>query len=130
MSKNSSSQQTDNALIICRCEGIRLEQIQASIRRAGVQTVNQIKKLTRAGMGPCQGHTCARLIEIILAAEANIPLGSEPYRSRPPVRGISIGRLAATSDEFDEPAGPVRVVMMRTSDEQSPTRAEIKDKNE
>ena len=130
MSKNSSSQQTDNVLIICRCEGIRLKQIQASIRRAGVQTVNQIKKLTSAGMGPCQGHTCARLIETILAAEANIPLGSEPYRSRPPVRSISIGRLAATSDQFDEPAGPVRVVMMRTSDEQSPTRAEIKDKNE
>lgn len=130
MSKNSSSQQTDHDLIICRCEGIGLEQIQTSIHRAGVQTVNQIKKLTRAGMGPCQGHTCSKLIEIILAAEAKIPLGSEPYRSRAPVRGIPIGRLAATSDQFDEPAGPVSVVMMRTSDQKSPTRSEIKDKNE
>jgi bacterioferritin-associated ferredoxin len=121
---------TRDKLIVCRCESVNLGQIQSTIRRCGAQTVNQVKKLTRAGMGSCQGHTCARLIETILAAEANIPLGSEPYRSRPPVRSISIGRLAATSDQFDEPAGPVRVVMMRTSDEQSPTRAEIKDKNE
>lgn len=130
MSKHFSSQQTDNTLIICRCEDIRLEQIQASIRRDGVQNVNQIKKITRAGMGACQGHTCARLIETILAAEAKIPLGLEPYRSRPPVRGISIGTLATISDQFDEPAGPVSVVMTRTSDEQSSTQSEKKDKTE
>jgi bacterioferritin-associated ferredoxin len=121
---------TKDELIVCRCESINLGQIKATIRRSGAKTVNQVKKLTRAGMGSCQGHTCARLIENILAAEAKVPPGSEPYRSRPPVRGVSIGRLAATANQFDEPAGPVSVVMMRTSDEQSPTRAEIKDKNE
>lgn len=81
-------------------------------------------------MGPCQGHTCAKLMESILAAEAEIPFGLEPYRSRPPVRGISIGSLAATSDNFDEPAGPVSVVMNRPPEEQNQTHSTGKDKNE
>lgn len=130
MSKNSSSQQTDNALIICRCEGIRLKEIQASIRRDGVQTVNQIKKLTRAGMGPCQGRTCARSVEAILATETGASAGKAAFRSRPPVRGVAVGTLATASDQFEEPAGPVSVVMMRTSDEQPPTRSDIKDTDE
>jgi bacterioferritin-associated ferredoxin len=126
MSKNSSSRQTDHGLIICRCEGIRLEQIQASIRHSGVQTVNQLKKLTRAGMGPCQGRTCARIVENILAAEAGTPLGTEAFRSRPPVREVSMGALATGADQFEEPAGPVRVVMTRSPDQHASAPAEKK----
>ena len=102
-------------LIVCRCENINLGQIQSSIRRSGVQTVNQVKKLTRAGMGPCQGRTCAKSVERILEIEAHSPMGTEPYRSRPPVRNISIGSLAAAADQYTEPTGPVSVVMLRTS---------------
>ncbi|NNL77280.1 MAG: hypothetical protein HKO68_13175, partial [Desulfobacterales bacterium] len=40
---------------------------------------------------------------------------SEAYRSRPPVRNISIATLAASADQYQEPAGPVSVVMLRTS---------------
>lgn len=126
MSKHLLSAPTDNELIICRCEGVRLEQIRKSIRHSGVKTINQIKKLTRAGMGPCQGRTCAALIETILAAAAKMPLGSEPYRSRPPVRGIPTGILAAGSDKFDEPEGPVSVAMTRATDRQSSTQSENK----
>ena len=118
MHKNQTSKQLDNELVICRCEGISLKQIQKSIHDSGVKTINQIKKLTRAGMGLCQGRTCAKLVETILAAEAKIPLGVEPLRFRPPVRGISLGTLAAGSDQFEEPAGPVRVIMTRTSEQE------------
>ena len=96
-------------LIICRCESVKLGQIQSSIHYSGAQTVNQIKKLTRAGMGLCQGRTCARSVETILATEAKATAGSEPYQSRPPVRGIAVGTLAVGADQFDEPSGPVQV---------------------
>jgi hypothetical protein len=52
--------------------------------------------------------------------ETNIPVGTEPYRSRPPVRNISIESLAASADQYIEPAGPVSVVMLRTSDSDQP----------
>jgi len=67
-------------------------------------------------MGPCQGRTCAQTVEKILEKETAIPSGSEAYRSRPPVRNISIATLAASADQYQEPAGPVSVVMLGTSD--------------
>ena len=106
---------TKDDLIICRCEGVKLGPIQSAISRSGAQTVNQVKKLTRAGMGFCQGRTCAKVVESILATEGNSPLGFEPFQARPPVRGLPIGALADTADEFDEPAGPVRVDLCRNN---------------
>lgn len=37
-------------LIICRCERVKFAQIHLATHRCGAQTVNQIKKATRAGM--------------------------------------------------------------------------------
>jgi 2Fe-2S iron-sulfur cluster protein len=130
MAKKSILEQTAQNLIICRCESVRLEEILASIRCSDVQSINQIKKLTRAGMGLCQGRTCARSIDAILAAEKSWSSGKEPFRSRPPVRGLSIGALASGSDQFNEPTEPVSVVMSRTSDEKPPIQPEIEDKSQ
>ena len=128
MHKNDATDNTNDELIICRCESVRLGHLRQTVRHSGVTTVNQLKKLTRAGMGPCQGRTCAKSVEQVLENEAKIPIGSEPYRSRPPVRNISIGSLAATADQYTEPAGPVSVVMLRTSsteqNDQDPTTEE------
>ncbi len=106
-------------LIICRCESVKLGQIQSSIHHSGAQTVNQIKKLTRAGMGLCQGRTCAKVIESILTSEGRMSAGTEPYQARPPVRGIPVAVLAEASDQFDEPAGPVSIALTRGADEDS-----------
>jgi len=117
MNSSDATTKTDNDMIICRCEGVRLGQIQAAAQRSGIQTVNQIKKLTRAGMGPCQGRTCARIVEALLTAAGRAPAGTEPYQARPPVRGIALGTLAVGADQFDEPAGPVRVSALHKPDE-------------
>ena len=114
MNPKNSFRKTETDPIICRCEGIRLGQIQATIRQYGPTNVNQVKKLTRAGMGPCQGRTCARIVETILA-----PAGTEPYQARPPVRNLALGTLAAGADQFDEPQGPVKVRALHKTDEQA-----------
>lgn len=111
--------------VICRCESVRLKQLQQAIRHSKVTTVNQLKKLTRAGMGPCQGRTCANLVERLIESEAGIPVGTEPYRARPPVRITSIAALAEFADQYDEPAGPVSVVMLRTSRSDPPDSEEM-----
>jgi bacterioferritin-associated ferredoxin len=109
-----------NDPVICRCESVRLKQLQQAIRHSKISTVNQLKKLTRAGMGPCQGRTCANLVERLIEREAGIPVGTEPYRSRPPVRITSIASLAEFADQYDDPEGPVSVVMLRTSKSDQP----------
>lgn len=115
MDKRDISYEANNELIICRCESVRLGHLRQTIRHSGVTSVNQLKKLTRAGMGPCQGRTCAGSVEQVLENEFKIPTGTEPYRSRPPVRNISIASLAASAEQYNEPTGPVSVVMLRTS---------------
>jgi len=104
---------SDNHMIICRCENVTLGQVKASIHHRGARCVNEVKKLTRAGMGQCQGRTCAGLIEIILSTETQTPVGKEPFKSQPPVRVLPIDHLAALADRFDEPAGPVSIAMTR-----------------
>ena len=47
--------------IICRCERVTKEEILKLIR-AGYTDLNEIKALTRAGMGACGGKTCENLI--------------------------------------------------------------------
>ncbi len=82
-------------LIICRCEEVTQGEIMDSIRR-GAQSVNDIKRMTRAGMGLCQGRTCQKLVSQLLQGSGRGLDGTFPKPStfRPPVRPIKLGDLA------------------------------------
>lgn len=58
--------------IICRCERVRKSEIVREIR-LGVRDMNQLKALTRIGMGGCGGKTCTDLI-LRIYREEGIPL--------------------------------------------------------
>ncbi len=58
--------------IICRCERVSAGEIRALIR-AGVRDINEIKTVTRAGMGACGAKTCHNLI-LRLFREEGVPL--------------------------------------------------------
>ena len=85
--------------IICRCEEIRRSEIQAAID-AGCTSVTAIKKYTRAGMGPCQGRTCAAQITRILM-QNGITTDGALYgdKSRFPVVPCILGELEETQHE-------------------------------
>jgi bacterioferritin-associated ferredoxin len=91
------SQQTpadDDDIIICRCEEITKGEIKAAIRN-GMQTVNGIKRITRAGMGLCQGQTCQRLVIQIIAEELRQSVADiEPTTARGPVRPLKLAVFA------------------------------------
>lgn len=48
--------------IVCRCERVTLAEIKDVIR-SGVRDMNEIKAITRAGMGACGGKTCSSIIK-------------------------------------------------------------------
>ncbi|MCL4439891.1 MAG: (2Fe-2S)-binding protein, partial [Firmicutes bacterium] len=48
-------------IIMCRCEDITVDEVRAYIEQ-GVTDLEQLKRLLRVGMGPCQGRTCTPLI--------------------------------------------------------------------
>jgi bacterioferritin-associated ferredoxin len=84
----------DNDLVICRCEEITRQEIRDTIKN-GFRTLNGIKRVTRAGMGLCQGQTCQRLITQILAEELGVKSAEiEPTTARGPVRPIRLAVFA------------------------------------
>ena len=85
----------DDDLIICRCEEISQAEIKDVIH-LGVTRMNEVKRITRAGMGLCQGKTCGRLVTGILARETDQPLKEvEPPTFRSPTRVLPLGVLAS-----------------------------------
>jgi bacterioferritin-associated ferredoxin len=111
-------------LVVCRCEGVTLDQVKACVHGSGARSVNQVKKLTRVGMGPCQGRTCAATVEKILSNETVVSRGSEPYYARPPLRGIPLAVLAACAERFAEPHGPAGAVMLQPEGQEAAGRPE------
>ncbi|HBN09435.1 MAG TPA: (2Fe-2S)-binding protein [Cyanobacteria bacterium UBA8530] len=80
--------------IICRCEDLTEEEIRQEIRQ-GARTLDELKRLTRTGMGPCQGKTCRPMIMRILAEETGVRLEDMVTPTvRQPLVPITLGDLA------------------------------------
>ena len=60
-----------DSAIVCRCERVTAGEIRARIDE-GYRDLNELKAVTRAGMGACGGKTCERLI-LRLLREAGVP---------------------------------------------------------
>ena len=48
-------------IYVCRCEEVTLEEIRTWIDR-GYDTVEELKRVLRVGMGPCQGRGCQDIL--------------------------------------------------------------------
>ena len=59
--------------------------------RANPVNSDQVKRLTRAGMGHCQGRLCREQVSLLLAAESGADIADIPLMSyRPPVRPLPL----------------------------------------
>jgi hypothetical protein len=86
-----------------------------SIHHQGAETVNQVKKLTRAGMGLCQGKTCSGLVEAILKDQTPV-FREEAFRNRPPLRSVRMEWLVEMADAYPYPSGPTQAVAVLSPD--------------
>ncbi len=78
-------------LIICRCQEVSEKEILDAIKD-GATTVDGVKRRTHACMGLCQGKTCSRLVQNIVAKETGVsPAEIPPQKSRMPVRPVKMG---------------------------------------
>lgn len=80
--------------IICRCEEIEIEEIREWIAK-GYDTFDELKRVLRVGMGPCQGRGCRDIILKELSRATGKPVSEiSPGTIRPPVKPIKIKLLA------------------------------------
>lgn len=80
--------------VICRCEEVTL----AAIRQAaatGAATIDELKGLTRAGMGNCQGRICETTVARLLARARGVdPADVGCFSVRPPLYPLTVAELA------------------------------------
>jgi Fe-S-cluster-containing hydrogenase component 2 len=76
--------------LVCRCEEVTLGEIRQLIAK-GFTSLDEIKRVSRAGMGPCQGKTCGQIVLREIAMMTGKPLSDlNPATARPPVKPVRL----------------------------------------
>ena len=84
----------DADTIVCRCEEVTLAALSEALDE-GLLTAGNVKRRTRAGMGPCQGRYCAPLIARLVAERCGEPQAEfSGFAPRVPVRPVTVAELA------------------------------------
>jgi sarcosine oxidase, subunit alpha len=82
----------EDEAMVCLCERVTVGQVRALIRK-GISDLNQIKAITRAGMGPCGAKTCEVLIKGLLREEGIEPSRVVPNTKRPVFVEVPLGKF-------------------------------------
>ncbi len=88
-------------ILTCRCYEVSRAEIEGAIER-GAATVNDVKRMTRAAMGLCQGIYCVSEITELLVRAGQPRETVAPMTSRPPARLTSLEELEALVPEPGE----------------------------
>ena len=84
-------------VILCRCEDVTLADVQHAVA-LGYAEVEEVKRYTGFGTGPCQGKECLVAVATAVAAAAGRePAAMQPFTSRPPIVPTELGVLAGGS---------------------------------
>lgn len=89
--------------LVCRCEAVTAGDIRQALRN-GCRAPNEVKAMTRCGMGQCQSRMCGAALAEICAEGSDMDASDLiPLNIRPPVRNISLSELAEL-DLLESPA--------------------------
>ncbi len=95
-------QPDDEDTIICRCSDVSLSDLKEIIA-TGIESLDEIKRLTRIGMGPSQGKTCTLLAMREIARLTGKPLDSIPQPTdRPLSVGVRMKDIVRHAEEEDD----------------------------
>jgi len=89
-----SKESFDDETVLCRCENIKIKDVRKAVGE-GVREVNELKIVTRCGMGPCQGRMCGPAMAEVVGAELALsPDQVGVLKIRPPLKPIPLGEIA------------------------------------
>jgi sarcosine oxidase subunit beta len=81
-------------IVLCRCEDVTLADLEHCVSR-GYRDIEEVKRYTGFGTGPCQGKECLALVAAELArATGQPPAAIPPFTSRPPLAPTPLRLLA------------------------------------
>ena len=91
--KETEIQHISDEEMVCLCERVTAKEIRDLIQK-GITDMNQIKAITRAGMGPCGAKSCDNLIKQIFRQEGISLDRVEPNTRRPVFVEVSLSKFA------------------------------------
>lgn len=84
-------------IIICRCEDVTLEDLH-NVFKEGYSTIEDLKRILRIGMGPCQGNTCMLLVQRELAKFLNVGVKDIAiHKIRPLIAGVKLKAIVESA---------------------------------
>ncbi|MDB4956002.1 MAG: sarcosine oxidase, beta subunit family protein [Myxococcales bacterium] len=84
--------------MLCRCEDVTLSDLEHCVSR-GYRDIEEVKRYTGFGTGPCQGKECLAPMAIALAKLTGVPPATiPPFTSRPPLAPTPLKILAGAPD--------------------------------
>ena len=87
---------------VCLCEGVTRRDLSQMIGRGPVHP-DHIKRITRAGMGYCQGRRCREQIQMLVAEATSVEVAQVPLASyRPPFRPLPLGVIQNQEETPEE----------------------------
>ncbi|MFV8755392.1 (2Fe-2S)-binding protein [Nannocystaceae bacterium ST9] len=85
---------------VCRCEDVTSSELDHAIAR-GLTTIEELKRYTGFGTGPCQGKECLATVARELIRRGLTDAASvQPFTARAPSEPVSFGALATVPDPF------------------------------
>jgi len=89
-----------DAVIVCRCEEVTLKEVKDQIK-AGVVDLGNLKRVTRLGMGRCQGRYCSGVGARLLAEDQNRTVGPfDLFAPQNPVKPVPAAALMVEKPEW------------------------------
>ena len=94
-------------VILCRCEDVTAADVAHAVQ-LGYADVEEVKRYTGFGTGPCQGKECLRAV-VAAIADAAGPTAAElrppaPFTSRPPLVPTELAVLAGAGPRASRPS--------------------------
>jgi NAD(P)H-nitrite reductase large subunit len=89
--------------VVCRCEDLTRAEVDAAVDQCA-GSIDQLKHLTRCGMGPCQGRYCGDTVQELMAIRLAKPReGIGQWTGRPPLRPVSLAEVTGRFTYDDIP---------------------------
>ena len=96
--KNTIPPNLEDTTMICLCERVSVTELTEWIRK-GVTDINQLKALTRLGMGACGSKSCDVMIKQLLRQEGITNEQITPHTRRPVFVEVSLEKFASLGDQ-------------------------------
>jgi bacterioferritin-associated ferredoxin len=88
---------------VCLCEDVTVDELRGVIKR-GFTDIEDVKRITGIGTGPCQGKQCMQIFRQMLAEEIGTGIDEVPLTTlRPPIVPIPFGQWASDRKGDGEP---------------------------